>query len=1587
MDISKIPPADLQFFRSQGYSDSDIEQYAQPPQQQAPQQESKLQTIENILKAHAGGLAGGSGAIPGMMYGSALGPPGTIIGGIIGGLGGSYLGQHAQQAVESPETYSTQQAAAEQSAHQNPITAGLTDLTAGALASGGLPSPTTGVKGVGSIIKTIGSLGKTALTDEGKNVAIQAAINPAISTGVSLAQGQGIPSLGSLAEDAAGGAMFAKSWLPQGRTGVKETKPDVTNKDEQQLPPEEKEEPATTKWNEQDADGNYLIGNKQIKQMYLKRTVTPVDKTLPDVEQALAGTKNDSLRSRTDYDQMRQELHEQELVEQAKKEAPQQKTEEEPQKTAEEDYQGGEMPSQKGWEPTPEVTSKSNVEKILGGESQLTSPTREVTQPQPQAQQKPITPNQARIINPETLLQSDVSRPEQIPTDIQDRVLHNETEEMTPEEIAQEKMMTEKSAPQDDKPTYIGHQQDFTGKTPGFAMFNLKTPIVDETGKVLHAAGSTVSEGTLKKNGVDYETPEKTKAIGSAQPHSPDHVQTSSSLMQHILSGKATVETVLHSLANTPNHPFQQLAKHLFEHADSVGKQVRIVSGHIADGRSAYVRRNDSEHIEMHTPHLADSRILMEEIVHALTVKKLPEFGYKTGKDLADAYHKYIADPKGNSAVKELLQAHMDTAKHRGQYENFFGKMGTAGNADMSWGEHSLKGEPMYGYAMGNIKEFVAHAFKDLSFQRILNRLPSDVEGKSIWQKIKDAVSKLLGVPVQSRGMLEKVLDHSMDLIGQERPSRYAGESVARSAPTEKDRPPASRLFGKLGNITKAVVDKVGELNHPGAKPLHDALKQTLNEQDSLRGRWRNAVVEAGQRLSPKDKLVINQVKNYELSQKKSGAHLLQNDAQKNYYSVAKKAYSDNGDYRIKNNEPVMQNGQARLLKKDPSYWAGMANQKVEEVYRTNTDQQAISVLDKQFDLWNQQHLGLTPAESKNRIAAWKVALQGDLKGNTVSHQDYFNASRKAMGSPLPPEFREQDPVKNDARYFDRQAIDNSHYKFIESNPKAMAALGEQKDAWGRKITPYSEGSLANNGAVKSALQQFRGAHEGISEKNEASVSGLATSAFIANPALESHKVVSNQVKALAFAESPLQMARMLAHGMMNIKSGYQHAKENGVVKLSASSARDMLNGSLTASERMVGAAKAIRDVSTLGGLTTKVNAGLLQAQMEYLIPSKIQRANSGDKTAQEFIKNLDPTYTKGKDYSDTEQQALASQAANYIHGTGDIRSMPAWMMNDGEVSGFFKLAHWSVAQTNNFVKDVWTPAQRGDIKPLLFSVFGSVAGGYLIKELREDIQGKHSPIPSLSEIAAGEGGLAGNKSLLMYNAIAAMQYSGFGGLLSQVAKYPFDFAYKNSPQGATFPLDEVASDLAETLKNVSSSIANDPNINWVDLAAAVTQHMLSSNFQLTRIAINQGINNGLITGLPAEKKQLSDSMAKLRRFDMVAGLPYADMDAASNPYMNIEQKKFKSTQDVGEAMKELPSLVQNIMTTYHDKPDVMMSKLEALKQNQYSTFPSMEKMPLSFMKYVAYLQREEGPEAAQSELQDYLKHKVINEVKSSVVP
>jgi len=899
-------------------------------------------------------------------------------------------------------------------------------------------------------------------------------------------------------------------------------------------------------------------------------------------------------------------------------------------------------------------------------------------------------------------------------------------------------------------------------------------------------------------------------------------------------------------------------------------------------------------------------------------------------------------------------------------------------------------------YDIGKVPESKPALFgKRFSIADKLDSLKIDTNGQlhafgiipAVWNTAIDMAKVAIKAGESIHAAISKAIEHikaNHNAPVNEQAIRSHLESKLGESNKTTGTPPEKSL-----GITRSVTDTVRAKGGENNKLVADRAHQTLNHESELRGHFANGAVQAGEGLSKEQRDKLRDIIVQEQSTGNRYVGPMDIDIRPAYIKL-RGLLHELGVLRLKEGLPVVQpvtkNGKTvyvtRSLKQMENYWPSMMRQSVADDYRQGRNVEANNKI--MYDhLVNNN--GLTPKEATTRLRQFNDAMKASMGDTPEQNLAWFNANRKAMGESLPKEFQEPNPIRGLQRYFNRASTDLAHYKFMEKDHDILAAQGIKKDAWGNRVKSDIKPVNGNDSDIQALSNQWK--RSMTHDQLERGISSLITTAFTSSPALESHKIMSSIPGAMTQAPDGTTAIHALIHGLTNLQSGYTKAVENGVVKLDARSGIDMLTGGQNAAERMQGLGKIIRQISSIGGLTTKLNAGLMQAMGEVIVPANINRAKAGDMTALQRMRNLDPSFDPKRTYSPDEMSKLASQFATALHGTGDIRSLPKWMLNDSELSGFFTLAHWSTARTNAFMKDVYTPLRQGNVQPLLIAAMGSALGGYAIKLLREEITGRKNPIPSLTEIANSEQGLEGNKGLLAYNLMASLQYAGFGGLLGQVAKYPFDIAHKNNPQSMSFPLDEVGSDVIEHISKMTSAAATDPNFNWADAIGDFTMHVLSSNIQLARIAMNQGINHGLITGYQADKKLLGDKLQQLRRFDQVQGLPYADVDAASNPYMNIEAKRFHMEQDPQKAIAMLPGMISNIVNAYHDNPDVMKNKLDALKHASYDTFPSMESMPLQFAKYIGYLQRVEGPEEAEKALRDYLSHKALNSVKDSVIP
>lgn len=1531
------------------------------------------ETIGRTLKAHAGGIAGGGLAAiaTGLGLGALdvtapyIGIPLTLAAGFGGGLAGQkiqgkILGEQKQQELEA------QQQEAEQ---QNPKTAIGTDIVASALASGGWPKPSNIPRAIKGLIgrealtsadeAALAQVGREAVSPEGnaiidetaknrralQEVALNAGLNPAINAAIDYARGQK-PTIAGLLSQVAGGAVFSGgNPILHGSDRVLPETSDknwnVNTAKVAEIDEANQTVGINSPFREKDSNGNYQIDDSQVKNAF--RTLNPRPNTdgLSDTDRYIAISKWNQLMKQSP-ENMRTMLHE--------------------------DYI--------------KKAAANPVDKGIGQTETQTDKVSTKTEEQIEAERIAAQNKTAENMATTGLLQKVA----------QEQSNKNFLQEQQ-DKVAQQKLEQQRDQRVEDlsKPENQGDASQWN--------------VQDDINKInkLLAQPSWQEEQERQIHGV----PTPSTKINTGK----DEVGTIPGSEYKLPQGVEIYPPPQVSLGNTvgetlklfkPGSKVYDIVKNL--NLDEDAKNVKIMVG---DNLRTSFYSGADDTIHMKGSHAFDDTTVLHEILHSATAKKIEselKTYFKHGERYTDTLNEYLKTGK-NEHLKEIIKAYQETIDHLGMRET----MKTLANRPNKLGNSTYS---KY-YYMGNLHEFISGAMSDRQFSSLLNHLKSST-GESIWTKLITAMKKFLGVDVKAGSILEKVLSPIENLVQQERPNnattdrniegnnrsqhsgtteeRIQSETINRNSNEQSREGLSKEEEAKVGihefpgeKLFKASIDKIREIDHPLAGKLADAAYKTLTERQRIVGSQLNPILDKGDKLSGRSDKRLADAARYELENKKDGSWILKTPEERQVFAQEKQSLFANHNYRVATNQPIIQNGVPRSPIRDQWYHPTTPNTKVIEDIKSG-EAGRVNKWERPFVDY-QVKLGNTPTEAQDNWNAFKDSIQGNIfKASVGGSQQHFGAARRAQGLPLPESMTKPGYMKNLESYFHRMATDNAFYKHIESDPQVMSALGQTKDAWGKPITPSPDGSLAANNSVRSFMKNIQGEMGGAGFHNEKALSSLATIGIL-GPGTEVHKAIANQVGALDYIDNPYQAAKYLGAVVTNRQQGLEHSIQNGVVRLTAKRLMDTISSDSTFADRIRAIGQGIRKIYTLNDLTDKLGSSMLQAGFEAIIPDKLRMAANGDARNMELFKRLDPDYVRGKTYTPEGVSDLASRLISRIQGTGDARTMPDFMNGDSEISGFFKLSHWSIAQTNRFFQDIITPARNGDYTPLIKAIMGGAIGGYAIKELREKLQGKNGNIPSLKEIASSDRGLSGNAGPLLYNLMAAATYSGFGGMMSMMAKAPLDMIYRNKPSGMVFPLDEFAGDLAGTIKNVTEAIANDPNHNWYDMAVELAKHEIQSNFQLGRVVYNQAINNGIITGDAAEKKQLTDKLNQLRRFNTVEGLPLTEVDQASNPYMNVEQKRFKREQDVPTATKMIPGLINNIIGAYHENPDVMMSKLKALKQNEYSTFPSIEETPLSFMKYLNYLGRTEGPEKAQEALKDFLHHKAVNEAKSSVIP
>lgn len=1504
--------------------------------------------IGKSLQQKAGGIAGaGIGALGApALYGALVGGPPGFLGGLALGVGGAlaggYAGQQAQEAIEGEETAKRLALEAQAAQEQHPIATGAADLTASMIASGGAFSPATALRGGrAALAKLAGKEITKEAAEDLANVGIQSAVMPAINTGIELATTGEFPTAGRLASDVVGGALFAKPGFLGRKVheltyGKPEVRQEPTVKTETTEPKTESEvKPTITDFTAIDEAGRHVIGDSEIKQAYISKLKKVDPKDYPDYLD-----NPEYLKAKTAYkrevsipvSEMRQKLHE-------------------------------------------NAVKMAQVEKAISRPAEVTLPGVEAKgEPTKKITSETATPVKTEIPGPVV------------------ETARNVEELRTPkvDPLEQQKIEDFKKA-----------QQELALQKADEVLESAKKPAWTENQRRL------LDPKTILPSAIDRpQTPLPPKV---AEETGVDPNRYASKDEQARPTEKVSVgKTVAEHLEVLKQHPtLGPLARALKIDEQSLAAPVMV---HGKGFWEHYQPSKDTIHIG------EDSKPehILHEIIHAATTKKLDA--------MAGTNH---------PLMRELIDLLHEAQKHF-NYSPINGPVTEA---------------PHYG--LKNIHEFVAESLSSSSFQDALNNIHG--KQGNIWSRLVDAIRRLLGVDVKHGSLLERALKPIDELVQMERPgaakaeteassgNRYVGgkgeeeinrkhsslmkrieelkesvkyippggetktiydridklESEAASLLTGENRyaPPKSPTDTKLDPIIPKEMKQKGVSflptltsrfdrvlkvhNNPIGAMVVDAFHKWHGDYDTWKGKWGNSIIPIidKAKLSPEQ---VTKVLHYNHDFSLWGKSPIKLTPEEKSLSVAvKKHFRDIGvDIQKEGPGIHLPSGSVRAMKlKEEGYVPSILNQDVPYEWAQHPESEKSKAYAKAYTD-HLEAMGHSPEESFKIWDDYRRAL-----GNQYERDVAYKAIRRAEGEGLPWELIDQNLTSLTSRYADRAARDVAFFKHLQSKPEIRKAL-DLTDETGKRMTAdqYPEiTSIGGSDVTKDAMRSVLG-HDipqnpvfmAFARAAGNTVMGIGTAArnLVNLPAFALTYMQPSQWPMLARAVGHMSDSRVRALQTNAVKPNFQEAFDAaGYRRDDPNPVVNFLNKYSAFMRKHQG-----RDLSD------KLEGEYLYSVGELLATDNIAKAQKGNVESRHFLKRFGDLVEGGPErlfkgeIKPRDVELLAKRFIDATRGTYSAEGLPGWAI-EGSLAPFAALSKFSIEKSNTVWKDVIEPMKAGNYGPIVRYTLASLGIGVGIEQLNELLSNKRGPDPTVSETLADP-----SAENLVAKAIGLGQLASYAGIISDGAKAAMQM-YQGKElrynQPLSMPLYTLVTDtIMGNLKDAAAALqeGQDPFEVMGLLATTIAGQSVQTMRYLDANVLN-----------PEEAKR-KEKFRDVSVFQQMEG-QRAGPAIKSNPYMGIEEKKFKRTGDIEEAMKMLPGLIQEAIKKSNGDPYELQRQLKGLKNNSYQTMPSFETVPASFLKYINRLKATQGEEAAQERLADYLRQKAVNQAKASAVP
>lgn len=620
----------------------------------------------------------------------------------------------------------------------------------------------------------------------------------------------------------------------------------------------------------------------------------------------------------------------------------------------------------------------------------------------------------------------------------------------------------------------------------------------------------------------------------------------------------------------------------------------------------------------------------------------------------------------------------------------------------------------------------------------------------------------------------------------------------------------------------------------------------------------------------------------------------------------------------------------------------------------------------------------ITFDEALDNIHDFVSALSGQKDSYKAIN---FGAVRKAAGYGLPDNMRELNTLRSLDKYSRRASNDLAMYSELESNPEIANKLELKDPNTGMYHPGYEKGKgFGDNEPVRDAMKWVTGNWTGTIAQELPRINAIArlVNAALLGPVTGVRNVLQVPVNMVPYVDRFSDLGAVWK-GLQTLRDNRRAALETGatIPQIDKIMMNDLAQSPDQFTASVQKAATLLRKWQGSEAIEN-FQRDLTFSIGKELAKSRILSAAAGDVKATKWLDKfgllVEGAITK---LQGPELEAAINQTAkNFVdrnQGTYSGSGLPAGVM-ESQFAPFLALQKWSIEKSNVIYQDVFKPFMTGENRlPLLTYTLGTFLTGAAIQKINELITNRKAQDPTWQEALD-----SGNPKQIIAELSTLMQLGSYAGIVSDGLKLATDISLtgKTPRNIVSFPTATAILNTEEKTRQMAEALRQGEN-PW-EVLKEYTLDLAQNQVQVLRVLLNHTLRE--------ENVERSDKFRDLRVFNELQGSPRSDI-TASNPYLNLGARQFKRATDIQEATQMLPGLVTSALEESKGEPEKIRKSLVSLSGNSYQTMPSFENSPMTFQQYYQWLVRNQGQEAADKRMQDFIRQSTINKIKSSLVP